>query len=887
MSSQLLFFLCILFPGLAALAGDERYELNSEWKCLPSAQTNATGENISQPAFSLKNWKPAIVPGTVMTTQLANGEIPDPFYGMNNEKIPDIHSTGREYYTYWFTRDFHETPPRDGGQVWLTFRGINYSCDIFLNGRKVNPAPYRGMFLRKTFNITEFLNPDGNNRLSVIVYPPDHVGNPNGGQGGDGLIARNLTHQYVAGWDWIQPIRDRNTGIWDKVFIEKTGPIRIKDPHIVTHVPGVRIPGTSQTDAFLNVSAELQNPTNQAISGTLFYTLGDNRVENSVVIPPNSTIKSAFPVVRMKNPQLWWPTGYGPQNQYNLRLEFREKDKTATSDSLSVHFGVREVSTAWNERTRSRQMFVNGQRIFIRGGNWITSDALLRFTPERYDAEIRYHRDMNLNLIRIWGGALTERPEFYEACDKYGLLVMQDFWFSGDCNGRWRDAYKADDQWTRRKYPDDHPLVLEAAEDMVKMIRNHPSLVAWCGGNEITPPGKILDALKNRILPGLDGTRWFVDYSNSCEMSYNSLGGNGDGPYTIQPVSTFWQEKTWPFNSEVGSVGVGDYESLERFLPADAMTVPIPDASEPFGEKANDVWTYHKYTKVGYENHLEPYGPPSDIRDFTRKAQLVNYNQYRAIMEGFSSHMWDWYTGFIIWKTQNPWTAMRGQMYDCYLDPNACLFGSRKGGEQLHAMCNPVTGEVMVVNNGIKPVRDVMLVVRLYDIDGTEKKNDQVFCYVQPSDCQKIMSLSARLKDLCRNKGGFLMLQLLDSDQKLISDNFYWFPDKTGQYSGLRSMQKATLHVSAVSPKKGTLLVHLSAPEKGGIAFFNRISLVDSQTGQRILPVFYKDNYVSLVPGSVRDIAIDYIPRDGVVPAVTVEGWNVDKQTIYPTSPQP
>src|SRR5438445_11843005 len=93
------------------------------------------------------------------------------------------------------------------------------------------------------------------------------------------------------------------------------------------------------------------------------------------------------------------------------------------SDSVDLDFGVREITTTWNTTTRSRQAWVNGQPVFIKGGNWIVSDELLRLSPERYDTEVRFHRDMNLNLIRVWGGALTERPEFYHSCDKYGILV--------------------------------------------------------------------------------------------------------------------------------------------------------------------------------------------------------------------------------------------------------------------------------------------------------------------------------------------------------------------------------------------------------------------------------------------------------------------------------
>ena len=170
-----------------------------------------------------------------MLTTLVNNHLePDPFYGLNNEKIPDIYTTGRAFYTYWFVKDIPEPAPVAGRQVWLHFRGVNYGCEVWLNGHRLNTTTHYGMYLRQTYNITAFLSPKGQNRLAVLVYPPDPVGNPNDGQGGDGTIARNVTHQYVAGWDWIQPVRDRNTGIWDKVTIERTGTVNIKDPHIIT-----------------------------------------------------------------------------------------------------------------------------------------------------------------------------------------------------------------------------------------------------------------------------------------------------------------------------------------------------------------------------------------------------------------------------------------------------------------------------------------------------------------------------------------------------------------------------------------------------------------------------------------------------------------------------
>ncbi|WP_028295402.1 glycoside hydrolase family 2 protein [Olivibacter sitiensis] len=872
----------LLFVGIICFFdftfAQERYELDSGWQMMRQDAVKQGGQEISSTAYKLKGWQKATVPGTVLTSLVANGDMPDPFWGMNNEKIPDIYETGSDFYTYWFAKDFKEEKPKEGQQVWLSFRGINYSCDVYLNGKKVNETPFKGMYLRRKFNITNLLSADGNNRLAVIVRPPDFVGEPNGGQGGDGQIAKNVGLQYTAGWDWIRPIRDRNTGIWDKVFIEKTGRVDLLNPHVVTLVPGKRMPqDKQQAPATLRVSAELVNASDQPISGILHYTLEGEDIKTRVRLEPKEKKTVQLPDFVLQNPQLWWPHQYGQQHLYHSQLKFIASDGEL-QDVEDVRFGVREIQTSWNERTRSKEIAVNGQPIFIKGGNWIISDAMLRFSDERYDAEIRFHRDMNLNLIRIWGGAITERPEFYEACDRYGLLVMQDFWISGDCNGRWEDPKKLEDQWTRRKYPDDHGLFLESAADMIKMVRNHPSLAIWCGGNEITPPEDILVSLRDSLLPQLDGTRWFVDYSNSNDMSFNFIGGNGDGPYGIQPVSVFYDERTYPFNSEVGSVGVGDIVSLRRFLDEENLAAPLWD-SIVRKESWDSVWDYHTY--IGYGEHVAPYGETADITDWAKKAQLVNYDQYRALMEGFSSHMWDWYTGTMIWKTQNPWTSMRGQMYDYYLDPNASLYGLRNGSEPVHAMYNPSNGFVTLINHQFEKQNNLMLLVKAFDMSGKETKLVQVFCYLEPSTVKPVLSLKKQIEELASEKGLFLQLQLLRENQSLVSQNFYWLPDSKGQYSGLQGLAQAKMRASAKKLNDESILLELINDGLGPVAFFNRVSLVDGKTGERILPTFYDDNYFSLSPGGKRSIKL-HCAKDkwGAGAQVELEGWNVGKQLI-------
>jgi mannosylglycoprotein endo-beta-mannosidase len=291
------------------------------------------------------------------------------------------------------------------------------------------------------------------------------------------------------------------------------------------------------------------------------------------------------------------------------------------------------------------------------------------------------------------------------------------------------------------------------------------------------------------------------------------------------------------------------------------------------------VWDYHKY--IGYDASIEPYGKAKDVKDFAAKAQLVNYNQYRALMEGFSAHMWDWYTGVIIWKTQNPWTAMRGQMYDYYLDPNACLYGLHNGSEPLHVMYNPLNGMVTIVNNTFTTKRDLMLSIKTYDMQGKEKLLTQVFEEIQPQSVKGFVPLKDEVDALAKKEGVFLSLRLTDVKQNTISDNLYWLPDEKGNYSGLKKIAPSQVETVAKQIAPGKIEVTLSNPANAPVAFFNRISLVDAQSSNRLLPVFYSDNYVSVLPGEHKTITLNYdAGKIKNTPVVSVSGWNLKEQTI-------
>ncbi|MDR0749660.1 MAG: beta-glycosidase [Tannerellaceae bacterium] len=839
--------------------------LTDGWFARRANEINADGNQLTSAAFNPDGWMKARVPGTVLATMLENNLFPAPEFSMNNNLIPDIYDTGKDFYTFWFIHPFEAKGLQGGKQVWLNFRGINYQADIFLNGKRINPDTHEGMFLRKSFNITPYLKGEGTNLLAVIVSPPHYPGNPNGGQGGDGRIARNVTMQFTPGWDWIQPVRDRNTGIWDEVSITATGSVKIQHPHVVTSVPGAREPAANQKEAIVKTTIEVENTSAIAQSGTIVCETNGAKLTQSLTLAPGEKREIAFKDLPVKNPRLWWPNGIGKQELYDMQLYFEAEGKV--TDRQTLRYGIREIRSEKDPATGGRKFHVNGQPVYITGGNYIASDWLLRLSPERYRAEVRYHAEMNVRMIRVWGGALLERPDFYDACDEYGILVFQDLWGSGDCNGAWTDPLKADSRERRWEYPDNHSLFLTSVEDQVKMIRNHPSLCLWCGANEWPLAKDIDEQLKNDIFPRLDPARLFVSYSTDTVFTRNTIGGVGDGPYGIQEPEWFFTFRSTPFNPEAGSVGSPEVESMREMMTGEELSgFPVPGQRMP-----HPAWRYHK--DLGYRDHLERYGEVTDIETYCKYAQVVNYDQYRSFMEGWASRMWEWYTGILIWKTQNPWTSLRGQMYDWFLDVNASLYGTRKGCEPLHPQYNIVSKQVELINTALGS-HDVQVKARLYTLHGEAVWEKEEGSHAAPNSVNRLFAIPEPegIEGVY-----FLKLTLLEKGKQL-TDNIYWLTTRPKDYTTLVGLPRSTPSVEAsVKQEKGVYsgTVRLQAER---ISFFNRIKVLDKQTGKRILPVHYTDNYITLMPGDKREVAIEFtssLPKEQI--SIVVDSWTAER----------
>ncbi|HYW34752.1 MAG TPA: glycoside hydrolase family 2 TIM barrel-domain containing protein, partial [Balneolaceae bacterium] len=855
--------------------------LNTNWYARQSAQIALDGSRLTDTSFTPQNWLKAVVPGTILTTLLRNGKYKNPNIAFNNKQIPDVAESGSGYYTYWYYTTFR-TPAKDTlDHIWLHFRGINYSAQIFLNGRRINRDTHHGMFLREKYDISRYLRSDTLNQLAVLVAPQDPPGVANGGQAGNGRIGKSVTNQYVAGWDWIAPVHDRNTGIWDKVFLTKNEGVQIRAPFVRSEVPGVRKPGDRQAPAYLKTSLTLFNEDSTTHDGSVTANVAAFSVRKHYQLAGGQKKTIALPVIKIDHPKLWWPNGLGPHPLYTVRFAVSESG-SSLSDEANLQTGIRKITTYKDSITQGRIFKVNGQPVFIRGGNWIASDWMLRLSKKRYDAQIRYMADMHLNMLRVWGGSITERPDFYKACDRNGILVMQDLWITGDADGAWHDPKKRDSRQRRRAYPDNHTLFLNSARDQIKMLRNHPSLCFWTGGNEIAPPPDINKALRNRIMPKLDPDRLYISHSTAQKLYTHSPKVNADGPYGIQPLDTLFEHHSRPFNPEIGSVGLPVASTLHKIFPGNDS---IPDSQDSIPAD----WKYHKYmsyTGRNGRNYIRQYGAVNSMDKFARYAQLANYNQYRALFEGWNAHMWKWYTGVLIWKLQNPWTALRGEMFDWYLHPNGGMYGLMHGAEPVHIQYDPVTDAIQTVNNTFTDIRNAHVSATWYNLAGHAVKAGRKTMSL-PANREK-RSFGVQVPSFKENVY-FLNLLLKNSKGKILSRNFYWLHNPNASYRALHELKKAKIRAKArINRHKNyseinVIIRNREKVNHGPVAFWMRLKLIDPKTEKLIAPVFYSDNYISLVPGEKRSIQIrinNSSLSENEQLALRLTGWNVKSRRI-------
>ncbi len=629
-------------PDKIYLDSKEGHNGSFTWQMHKADETKDPAEKISQPGYQTGKWMPAIVPGTVLNSLVHNKVYPEPYYGMNNKLdrniIPDLAKTGREFYTYWFRTEFDVPENYKDKIVWLQVDGINYRAEIWVNGYLLGNMS--GMFKPEYINITDFARIGQKNALAIKVYPVDMPGTIKPKQwgaagefhnGGDGNIGLNTTMLMSVGWDFTfnDGIRDRNTGIWKNISLYATDKAVIRHPFIKSELSKPNYDLAKET-----VSVEVTNPTQRGIKCTVKgEIIGENITFSKDLNLFRGETKEIcftpeeFPQLTIKNPRLWWPIFKGNPELYELKLTVSIDGKV--SDETKTRFGIREITSDQNTPDKSRQFYVNGKKLFIRGTNWIP-EGMLRTSDERTYAELRYTKQSGINLIRMWGGGIAESDYFFQLCDEMGLLVWQEFWMTGDT-----------------KHPQDKDLYLSNVEATVKRLRNHPSLAYYVSSNESTE----MPGAKDLIMK-LDGTRGY-QMQSECD-------GVHDGSLYKQVNPMQHYENT---ASERGS-------RVDGFNPD--MVRPLSRQSKHSGEVMDEkdlwpinkeVWDYHGWRRIPSDvDHVhgpyQPLWPFLSIEEFATKGQAVGAMNSKSIWEVWNYNKFgygDRYaSGLLFWYPQLP-----------------------------------------------------------------------------------------------------------------------------------------------------------------------------------------------------------------------------------------
>lgn len=837
-------------PARAAASGvPAPLLLSSGWQLQDIDHVTQPGGTVATQGFETKGWYPATVPGTVLTSLVNDGIYPNPTYGENNrpESIPE--SLSRT--SYWYRTEVTVPSGYAGHRIWLNFDGINYASEVWVNGRQIGTT--RGAFIRGKFDITNSVKPGQKAVVAVHVSPQPHPGishehtirtgmGPNGGE----TAIDGPTFLCTIGWDWIPAIRDRDTGIWQKVYLSASGSVLVKDPLVTTDLP---LPKLDSSD--VAVQATVQNVTDQPQKGVLKGSIENITFSKDVEIPAHGSQKVSFdpsttPGLHMRNPRLWWPNGYGPQNLYKLHLSFVQGSKT--SDAQDVTFGVRKITYSVPD-SENLTISVNGARVFIRGGNWGLDEALKRIPRERLDAQIHMHQIANLNLIRNWVGQSTGE-DFYELCDKYGILLWDEFFQPNPSDG---------------PDPTDLDTYIANVRDKILRYRNHPAIAVWCARNEGFPPKEIDDRLRV-IMAELEPTRRYQPSSTS------GAGVRSNGPYYWREPQQFYKITDDFFKTETGSMSVPTLESIHGMMP------------QKDWETINDDWAEHDFTAGAQQGDKYPgklmdrYGKVRNLADFVRKAQLMNYEAYRAMYEGRNAQLFHPTTAVITWMSHPAQPSFVWQLYHYDLEPNSSLFATRSAGELQHIQYNEANGTVQVINNLPEPLDNATAHVAVLNLDGTVASENDM-----PVSAPPATALTLGPVEFPASISGvrFVKLDLKNAMGKLLSTNFYWLgtKDQPDDLTDLNKLQQVVLkpQISRSDTAGKTHITVTLTNNTKSVALMAHVQLRRAKSGDRVLPVFYDNNYVTLVPGESRTIHLEAAAQDlhGEQALIVVDGWNV------------
>jgi len=869
----------VLIAGIAVVAGAamavpfaerDAVTVGGTWKMGREGALAVSGRVVSSGDFDDSKWLPAHVPGTVLDNMVRNGLLPDPYYGLNNRRklktIPDLNDVDPEYYTAWFRTTFDVPVDFKGRKVWLAPEGINYRGDIWINGQAVGKTA--GMFRRHVFDVTALVKPGGCNVLAVKVSPVDIPGDPRpktwgaSGEwrnGGDGLIGKNVTMLMSVGWDFTfsDGIRDRNTGIWRPIKLFATGPTRLADPVVRTKFLDV-----AHRQVEITAEVSIDNYAGRGGMGQFveFMVEGTGIKQRAHIGVPRGEYGVKTFKAKLDNPKLWWPRNKGEQNLYTaVFTSYCDKKgrEGEVYDQVKVRFGVREITSTGgkdaNGKNHDRQFYVNGRKMFVRGTNWIP-EAMLKTDDARMEAEVRLLAESGVNFVRLWGGGIVESDYFYDLCDKYGLVVWQEFFMTGDT-----------------AHPQDRELYLANVADTVKHIRNHASLGHYVCSNESSETTGIRELIAK------------LDPTHSYMPSSETQGVHDGSPYKIVNPMRYYEDtasdrgsRAYGFNPEYGTCALPDAEYLRTFMP-EKMLWPMDREAWRYREGGgfDDMTTVHDVM-------VNAYGRARSLDEYCRKSEAVDAMNHRALWEvwnrAFATRK---ATGVLFWYANTPVPKIGSHAWDHSLGLTSAFFAQKSALAPLHAQFDYLDNTVSVMNDTVSD-RQVEVRAEVYDFSTRLLAKKSFKAAVPAETCKDLfkLELPSGLTPV-----HFIRLALLENGKE-IDSTVYW--RSTSKYTGpkkmdgpttagfetMDSLAKTTLAVVAEKSSNGTVVMVRNTGK--GIAFMVKVLARDAK-GRNVKPTFYSDNWFCLMPGESKSVLVE---APAAASKFTVGAWNADERPV-------
>ncbi|MHC1696236.1 MAG: glycoside hydrolase family 2 protein [Eubacteriales bacterium] len=592
----------------------------------------------------------ATVPGSVHADLIRAGVIEDPYFEMNSLKCEWVSNR-------WWIYSRKVDIPSDllGGRVFLVFKGIDYKARIYFNGKHL--CSHEGMNTVCRVDITQHVKTDGDNFLQVIIeHAPDEMGQI-------GYTSQTFTQKARFGYKWDFGTRLVNLGLYDDVYVDYDRGVRISEKHITTK-------GNSMT-AKVMLDSALEGKVK--LSATLSFKgekVGEAECEVDAVPGENS----AEVKIKLKNARKWYPNGYGRQPLYDLSLSVSKDNTVSDTDECQVGFRKLEYlrCEGAGEDALPYVVKINGKRIYIKGANITPLDHMYGCVDEkRYDKLLRLARDAGVTLIRVWGGGIIEKESFYRLCDKYGIMVWQEFIQSSS---------GIDNVPSKR--PEFLKLLAATANQAVKDKRNHVSTTFWSGGNELIQPnwvpcdfGDENLAMLKEICNRLDPDRVMLPTSSSgpnFSINLEKKGTNHDvhGPWKYEGVERhyhLYNNSDSMLHSEFGNDGMSNLSSIKTVLSKKNMVVTTV--------AENLTWRHHGewWDTYAYRDK-NLFGEISDFEDYIKISQYMQAEGLRYALEANRRRVWQ-NCGSIVWQLNEPWPNVSCTcMVDYYMKPKLAYY---------------------------------------------------------------------------------------------------------------------------------------------------------------------------------------------------------------------